>query len=160
MSVHLSSPAPLTALPTPPRERSTAVTVKPCPERDEHSSPPSLYRSLLPPLPTFYPSVPASFCPSIPPTLCPSIHPFIHPSLFPPHFQRDETNQRAQSLCSQPARLQFQTSLDHFSCSPEMNNARINWCQLIHFRLTALYFSIRGLAASLCFAKQASEGSC
>lgn len=58
-------------------------------------------------------------------------------------LQEDETSRRAQPLCSQPARLQFQTSLDHFSCSPEMNNAHINWCQLINFRLTALYFSIR-----------------
>lgn len=46
----------------------------------------------------------------------------------------------SRALCSQPLPLQFQTSLNHFSCSPEMNNARISWCQLINFRLTALYF--------------------
>lgn len=79
----------------------------------------------------------------------PPLHPQSLCLFSPPPFsaqtalQEDEMNQRAQPLCSQPARLQFQTSLDHFSCSPEMNNAHINWCQLINFRLTALYFSIR-----------------
>lgn len=77
-----------------------------------------------------------------PPSLRPSVPPALHLFAQTP-LQEDETNQRAQPLCSQPARLQFQTSLDHFSCSPEMNNAHINWCQLINFRLTALYFSIR-----------------
>lgn len=116
--VHLSQAASLPVLLPPPRERSTAVTGKPyCPERGSHSSPPS---SIL------HPSVP----------------PALHLSAQTP-LQEDETNQQAQPLCSQPARLQFQTSLDHFSCSPEMNNAHINWCQLINFRLTALYFSIR-----------------
>lgn len=81
------------------------------------------------------------------PTLLPSIlHPSVSPALHlsaQTPLQEDETNQQPQPLCSQPVRLQFQTSLDHFSCSPEMNNAHINWCQLINFRLTALYFSIR-----------------
>ena len=111
--VHLSQAASLPVLLPPPRERSTAVTGKP-------------------------------YCPergshSSPPSSNPLS---LHLSAQTP-LQEDETNQQAQPLCSQPARLQFQTSLDHFSCSPEMNNAHINWCQLIHFRLTALYFSIR-----------------
>lgn len=76
------------------------------------------------------------------PPLHPSVPPSLHLSAQTP-LQEDETNQQAQPLCSQPTRLQFQTSLDHFSCSPEMNNAHINWCQLINFHLTALYFSIR-----------------
>lgn len=76
------------------------------------------------------------------PPLHPSVPPSLHLSAQTP-LQEDETNQQAQPLCSQPVRLQFQTSLDHFSCSPEMNNAHINWCQLINFHLTALYFSIR-----------------
>lgn len=92
----------------------------------------------------------------------PSLRPFLRPlralHLFAPKTprQEDETTQRAQPLCSQPARLQFQTSLDHFSCSPEMNNAHINWRQLINFHLTALYlfFSNKGLAAWFCFTKQ------
>lgn len=78
----------------------------------------------------------------LPSVLHPSVPPALHLSARTP-LQEDETKQQAQPLCSQPARLQFQTSLDHFSCSPEMNNAHINWCQLINFRLTALYFSIR-----------------
>lgn len=70
-------------------------------------------------------------------------------------MQEDETNQQAQALCSQPARLQFQTSLDHFSCLPEMNNAHINWCQLINFHFTPLYFFFNNsLADSFYFAKQ------
>lgn len=80
--------------------------------------------------------------PPLRPPLHPSVPPALHLSARTPR-QEDETKQQAQALCSQPAHLQFQTSLDHFSCSPEMNNAHINWCQLINFRLTALYFSIR-----------------
>lgn len=123
--VHLSQAASLPVLLPPPRERSTAVTGKlHCPEKRGSHSSP----------------------PS-------SIPPALH-LVAPTPLQEDETNQQAQPLCSQPARLQFQTSLDHFSCSPEMNNAHINWCQLINFRLTALYFFNKGLAASFCFAKQ------
>lgn len=114
--VHLSQAASLPVLLPPPRERSTAVTGKPyCPEKG------------------------LALLPSV---LHPSVPPALHLSAQTP-LQEDETKQQAQPLCSQPARLQFQTSLDHFSCSPEMNNAHINWCQLINFRLTALYFSIR-----------------
>lgn len=86
---------------------------------------------------------------SSPPSFCPSTSPPKHP------MQEDETNQQAQALCSQPARLQFQTSLDHFSCLPEMNNAHINWCQLINFHFTPLYFFFNNsLADSFYFAKQ------
>lgn len=74
-------------------------------------------------------------------------HPSCPSFSVPPHPKHPCTRMKRTSdsepLCSQPARLQFQTSLDHFSCSPEMNNAHINWCQLINFRLTALYFSIK-----------------
>lgn len=111
--VHLSQAASLPVLLPPPRERSTAVTGRLYCPERGSHSSP-------------WPSVP------------PALHLFAHTPL-----QEDETNQRAQPQCTQPARLQFQTSLDHFSCSPEMNNAHINWCQLINFHLTALYFSIR-----------------
>lgn len=120
--VHLSQAASLPVLLPPPRERSTAVTGKlHCPERGGlHLSPPCLPSSRRPSCPSFLP----------PP--------------YPKHpCMRMKRTSDSKPLCSQPARLQFQTSLDHFSCSPEMNNAHINWCQLINFRLTALYFSIK-----------------
>lgn len=125
--VHLSQAASLPVLLPPPRERSTAVTGKlHCPEKGGLHSSPFLPPFLPPPLP--------------PPSLMSLLS-------APPHPKHPCTRMKRTSdsepLCSQPARLQFQTSLDHFSCSPEMNNAHINWCQLINFRLTALYFSIK-----------------
>lgn len=87
--------------------------------------------------------LPPSASPSAPPSAIPHVPPFrrlLTRNTPAPWMKRASDS---EPLCSQPARLQFQTSLDHFSCSPEMNNAHINWCQLINFRLTALYFSIK-----------------
>lgn len=51
----------------------------------------------------------------------------------PPRSKRMKRASERSHCAVSLARPQFQTSLDHFSCSPEMNNAHINWLPVNKF---------------------------
>lgn len=117
--VHLSQAASLPVLLPPPRERSTAVTGKlHCTVQKKKKKKEEAegwsgqgVRSSSPPL----------------------LRPFraLHLSAAP-RKRMKRASERSHCAVSL-ARPQFQTSLDHFSCSPEMNNAHIHWLPVNKF---------------------------
>lgn len=89
----------------------------------------------------------------------------LHLSAAPRSKRMKRASERSHCAVSL-ARPQFQTSLDHFSCSPEMNNAHINWLPVNKFpSRCAIFFlppplsSIKGLGCFVLFCKTAWEGN-